>query len=352
MLQVISIEGVLERLVNNQSARNISSMSSKCAACGKDGDNLKVCTSCEQVSYCNAKCRKAHRSKHKKECKQYTTKIRDMNALIRATMEEVHLDTVYAGLTEMDISDDKIFQDAPPKKDCEICFLPMPYATGACRVRTTYMTCCGKTLCNGCIMAVGEETKEGKLKRCCPCCRVPLPSTNDEEIQRVKKRMEVNDVNAFHWLGCACIEGCRGVAQDWKKGMGLLLRASQLGSINANNRVASEYRSEEDEERRDFGKTIQFWTLAAVAGHEEARYNLGLLEGMFDKDRSTKHFLIAARAGLDEALKEAGKRYTSGHVTKEEYASTLRAHKESQDEMKSEQRTKAFEEDVKRGAIK
>ena len=44
-----------------------------CAACGKGGDeNLKACTKCEQVYYCNNKCRKAHLQKHKKECRRYT----------------------------------------------------------------------------------------------------------------------------------------------------------------------------------------------------------------------------------------------------------------------------------------
>ena len=30
-----------------------------------------------------------------------------------------------------DIIDDELFQDPPPKEDCPICFLPMPFASGA-----------------------------------------------------------------------------------------------------------------------------------------------------------------------------------------------------------------------------
>lgn len=72
------------------SSNTISTSSmSKCAACGKGGDNLKVCTSCEQVYYCNAKCRKAHRSKHKKECKQYVAEKRNKNAAIRAEADAI-----------------------------------------------------------------------------------------------------------------------------------------------------------------------------------------------------------------------------------------------------------------------
>lgn len=58
-------------------------------------------------------------------------------------------------------------------------------------------------------------------------------------------------------------------------------------------------------------------------------------------DRAMKHFMIAARSGMDVSLKEVGEGYKAGHVTKDEYASTLRVYKDAVDEMKSEQRTKA-----------
>jgi len=57
--------------------------------------------------------------------------------------------------------------------------------------------------------------------------------------------------------------------------------------------------------------------------------------------RAMKHFMIAAKSGLDDSLKNVGHGYKQKWVTKDEYASTLRAHQRSRDEMKSEQRTKA-----------
>ena len=58
-------------------------------------------------------------------------------------------------------------------------------------------------------------------------------------------------------------------------------------------------------------------------------------------NRATKHFMIAARAGFEESLKVIGQGYKHGLVTKDEYASTLRAYQVSVNEMKSEERTKA-----------
>jgi hypothetical protein len=51
--------------------------------------------------------------------------------------------------------------------------------------------------------------------------------------------------------------------------------------------------------------------------------------------------MISARAGLDESLKEIRNCFVNGHATKDEFEKALRAHKESKDEMKSDQREAA-----------
>eukprot|EP00571_Detonula_confervacea_P011869 CAMPEP_0172303550 /NCGR_PEP_ID=MMETSP1058-20130122/5081_1 /TAXON_ID=83371 /ORGANISM="Detonula confervacea, Strain CCMP 353" /LENGTH=179 /DNA_ID=CAMNT_0013014413 /DNA_START=179 /DNA_END=718 /DNA_ORIENTATION=+ len=48
---------------------------SQCAACGKEGDSLKICTACRLVKYCNVACQKAHRKNHKRECKKRAAEI-------------------------------------------------------------------------------------------------------------------------------------------------------------------------------------------------------------------------------------------------------------------------------------
>ena len=57
-----------------------------------------------------------------------------------------------------------------------------------------------------------------------------------------------------------------------------------------------------------------------------------------------KHFVIAAKSGLEEALRKVGEGYKTGHVSKGEYASTLRTYQSIRNDMKSEQRTKAEQE--------
>ena len=41
-----------------------------CANCGKEGSDLNICNKCQMVKYCNAACKKKHRSKHKKKCER------------------------------------------------------------------------------------------------------------------------------------------------------------------------------------------------------------------------------------------------------------------------------------------
>ena len=48
-----------------------------CANCGKEGSNLKSCTACKLVKYCNRECQIAHRPQHKKVCKKRAAELHD-----------------------------------------------------------------------------------------------------------------------------------------------------------------------------------------------------------------------------------------------------------------------------------
>ena len=133
-----------------------------CAACGKedDWDNMNACNKCDLVKYCNAACKKKHRHKHKKKCEK------------RAA--EWH--------------DEQLFKDHPPREDCPICMLPLPADSN----QTTFHSCCGKLICNGCQHAI-EERKGGDL---CAFCRTPNPESNEKEVERTRKQMEKGNAYA------------------------------------------------------------------------------------------------------------------------------------------------------------
>jgi len=243
------------------------------------------------------------------------------------------------------MSDEKLFADPPPKEDCPICMLPIPYASGLCDVRKTYMPCCGKMFCLGCMIAANGEMRKGNMKRLCAFCRLPLYTSDEECLKRVKERTKLNDPDAFHELGATYHNGIRGLPKDMSKAIELWKQAAELGSVRAHNALANAYQHNQGVEE-DMEKAMYHMTLAAIGGHEYARHALGNVEKeKGNYNRAVKHFLIAARSGNDASLKQVGGAYKAGGdiVTKDEYTTTLRAYQNSKDEMKSAQRSEGSE---------
>ena len=158
---------------------------STCANCGKEGSNLNTCNKCKLVKYCNAACKKKHRSKHKKKCDR--------------RVAEMH--------------DEGLFKQAPRRGDCQICFLRLPTLDTGRR----YKTCCGKSICSGCIYAPVYDDNGNKVKKKCPFCRTPIPISGEEPIKRLKKRVEVGDSEAIYSLGFDYSRGDNGLHKIMKR---------------------------------------------------------------------------------------------------------------------------------------
>jgi hypothetical protein len=294
------------------SDNNGSNIATICANCGKEGaeDSMNTCNKCDLVLYCNAACKKKHRSKHKKKCEKQAT--------------ELH--------------DEQLFKEPPPPEECPICMLPPPlndnHITGM-----TFHSCCGKRICNGCIFAMKETGR--KNMTLCPFCKTPPPWTEAENVERIKKLMEKGNANAFFTLAGCYSKGISGVPQNWAKANELLLKAGELGSAEAYNDLGYSYYNG-DGVAVDMKKAKHYYELAAMGGSVPARYNLGANEyEAGNYQRAYKHCIIAASMGDDDSLKAVKSGYMDGHVTKDQYTNTLREYQKSQDEMKSDMRDKA-----------
>jgi len=245
-------------------------------------------------------------------------------------------------IDKMTITDDELFKDPPLQRDCPICFLPMPYAPGACGVNTSYQLCCGKIICDGCLLV--EETADDSEKKnsCCPSCQLPRHNSNKEFMERCKKRMQLIDSLAYYTLGCAYNKGKYGLTKDMNKTLELWNTAAKLGCIRAHTSLAISHHVGQGV-NKDTKKAIHHWKIASMNGHEKARHNLGIMdEHGGNVDRAMKHYVISAKRGFDPSLKEVERGYKAGHLTEEEYTSVLNAHRQSQDEMKSDHREKAY----------
>ena len=277
-----------------------------CAACGKEGnsDNMNICNKCKMVKYCNAACKKKHRTKHKKGCER--------------RVAELH--------------EEQLFKEIEPD-ECPICLLPMPSVD-----QTSVNSCCGKNICNGCIYAM--EMSEGK--DLCPFCPTPPASSDKEEIKRVKKLIDEGNAEACFLLAAYYDDGTHGLPQDQQKANELYLKAGELGCAGAYYNLGVSYDKGYGVEIDKKKAKHYFELAAAMNGHVDARYNLGVLEEQAGNDqRSIKHFMIAAKAGDEGSLDSVKNRFKKGLVSKDEYANTLRAYQTRQEEMKSDERDKA-----------
>ena len=286
------------------------STTSTCASCGKVEENncdLKACTACKLVKYCNRDCQIAHRPVHKKAC--------------RKRAAELH--------------DEALFREPPPQHgDCPVCFLRLPSMDSG----RMYYACCGKTICSGCVHAdVYDNHGNIIVGKKCPFCRTPLPTSDEEVLKRLKKRMEVGDAYAFFVMGCYYDEGECSLPQDSAKALELHHRAAKFGYTN----IGAAYYNGEGVER-DEKMARYYLELAAMEGEVVARHNLGVNEdNSGNDDRALNHYMIAVRSGHTNSVKEIQQMYMDGHATKDHYANALRSHQAYIDEIKSDQRDEA-----------
>ena len=290
------------------SADNNTMFCASCGTAGSDDVKLKICTACHLVKYCGVKCQKEHRSKHKKECKK------------RAA--ELH---------------DEILFKQPESScygDCPICCLPLPIDTQ----KTTMMTCCGKLLCNGCFETNMNLEIERRLETKCAFCRKVVPDTEEEINERLMKRIETKDPVAMCQMGAK-----RHSEGHCKSAFEYYTKAATLGDVVAQFELSCLYWEGKGVEK-DQIKARHHAEKAAIAGHPDARYNLGCFEGRNGKhNRAVKHFIIAAKLGYDKSLESLKDLYQAGFVSEEDFAAALRGHKAAVDATTSPERDEAVE---------
>jgi len=156
--------------------------------------------------------------------------------------------------------------------------------------------------------------------------------------------MKLNDAEAFYQLGNGYGYKLWGLPLDRSKAFELYKKGAELGSIEAHDQLSKSYKNGFGGVKNgDLKKAQYHCEMAAKGGHEMARHNLGMMwkNLMGYTNHVMKHYMVSASSGLELALKEVGEGYKAGHITKDEYAKTLRAYQRTRDEMTSVQRTKA-----------
>ena len=310
----------LENITNSQSLPskptdvcancNVSACASHDAA--EDGAVvLKKCTACLLVKYCSVDCQRAHRSKHKKECKRRAAELMD--------------ELLYGQGRER-----------PEGDFCLICTLPIPLPMGD---HSLFNVCCMKLVCDGCSV---EATRRG-MGETCEFCRTPVPKDCASTLAMAKKRIDAGDAEATNFLANNYYHGHGGLGlqKDINRAIELWAEAAELGSVDARFRLGNAYISgegvEKDEERGAF-----LWKQAAMKGDARSRFFLGGFE--LEKGNcnlALKHFSISAKMGHADSLDMIKKLFMDGVATKVQYAEALKGYGDAVEETKSHQREEA-----------
>ena len=340
---------------NDSAAAALPAAAEKCcASCGVaeiDDIKLKPCPHCDLVEYCSDQCQQEHLQKHEAACKERAAELYD-EILFKQP------ESSYLG-------------------DCPICFLPMPIDPNKYRINA----CCCKKICLGCIHAnnLARRFKENR----CPFCRKITPRTQEGKEKLLIERAKLNDPIALGHLGMIAYR--RG---DYESAFTYLSEATALGDAVSTFNLSVMYCDGEGVEE-DRAKERALLEKAAIAGHIDARYNLGFIEernGKFERavkhwnisatldhemstkalkhcykegnvskedfaaalrlyqdafDRAVKHWIIAAKLGDGNSIQALKGCYKEGHISKEDFAAALRANQVAVDAMKSPQRQAA-----------
>jgi TPR repeat protein len=191
-----------------------------------------------------------------------------------------------------------------------------------------YYSCCGKSICGGCVHSFVESGNIGK----CPFCNSDLDKTDEEAVEELMKRVEVNDAGSMLVLGSHYYHG--GLQQDHAKALELWKRAADLGYGKAHYELGVHFH-----EGGNMKKAKFHFEAGAMAGLEVARFNLGCMEHDAGRtEQAVKHWIIAASAGHYAAINDLQKEFKSGNVSRELIDSTLTAYNTSCAEMRSEAR--------------
>jgi len=278
-----------------------------CANCGIaeiDEIKLEECNDCDLVKYCSEKCREEHSEQHHEECKKRADELHDKHLFTQP-------DGIHRG-------------------ECPICFLPLPLDAA----KTTFASCCGKLICDGCCYAHCMSNLHDEVKAsACLFCR----SGSDEECdKRTKERIEANDPAVLQFVGSECHR-----AGDYDGAFKYLNKAADLGDAEAQFRLGRMHWKGEGVEK-DMKKAAYRYEKAAIGGHPVARSLLGWYEEENgNMERAVKHWVIAANLGCKDSMKALLPNYKEGYITKEKYGATLRTHQAAIDATKSAQRDAA-----------
>ena len=191
--------------------------------------------------------------------------------------------------------DSSLFDEPPPRPDCDICFLPMTFHV----CHRMSLPCCGNEICGGCFyrLYVGVDD-DGP----CPFCR-SSSTVVEKMLPRLEERVKRGDARAMVHLAMYYEGGGVELSVDSDRILDLYRRAAALGNAEACYFLGVKH-AKGILVVRDEEKARKYFILAIKKGHILARYRLGTLEYVSNNvDLAVRHWRASAAAGCAASIK-------------------------------------------------
>lgn len=245
----------------------------------------------------------------------------------------------------IDAEDPELWEPHPETEDCPVCMVPLPLD----REESLYWTCCGKTICRACEFEQGRALELLNVKRinkdqpplepACAFCRASKLIEDEDVIRSYKEKARNGDAVAAHNLATFYTHGNYGVEINEAKALELLQYAANLGNRDSMVRLAIVYHFGELGENESINKAKEYANEAINKGKVSAHTLLAVFQlGEGHIELATRHWCLAAEAGEVESMKLLWDQFYRGELSKDQLERTLRRHKETLDEMNSEDR--------------
>ena len=248
------------------------------------------------------------------------------------------------------------------REECPICFHVLPQQID----QIEYKLCCGRTICLGCIVGreraelketgmiiegVTPEEKQFILIRLfwsnlCPFCRQPGPKNDEEQLQLIYDRIEIRDDRDFTIaltkLGYFYENGECGLPQNLTKAVELYKKAYDLGDPDAAWNLYHVYHHHYPDQKEE---QMEFLRRGETLGNLEC---IEILRGLAIRAAGSNSMvpenykevirLVTKAASLGGNTRNLMIAYKKKHISKDYFATILRAHQAANDEMKTIQR--------------
>ena len=249
------------------------------------------------------------------------------------------------------------------REECPICCHVLPHGFDVIE----YKPCCGRKICYGCIVGrvraelkepgkiiegetlgeeqfnlIGEEGQFSLIRQhwsnLCPFCRHEGAKNDGELLQllygRIQKRNDRDYTTALIMLGTASSEGMYGLPQNIEKGEELFQEAYDLDDPIAALQLYQHYRSHYSDQKE---KQMEFLRRGETLGNLGCIAILAQIAIRADEHKEATRLLMKV-ASLGGDTRNLMICYRNKYMSKEDLATTLRAHQAANDEINTGRR--------------